>query len=306
MQREDYALISLLCGGDYDTAGLPGCGPATAFGLARCGLGHSLHAAESCGQLCGPLRQSWCEDMKHHLRYDPMSYVGRQNPVLADNISETVPDSNTWSLYLNPAISEPLVPVCKPGVPDVGRIAAAAVSLFGWEDTGRLLDTFCKNIWPGVVTSEILQDLSTWQPDNQDVALAAAATQHFFLHFACKKQTVSGISGYDVRVPADALLKDTFRFLEHLSAPDQPSKSFHLWVPKSIYKAWVKYMWTSPMDDDKSSKGRGGSSSHGTIDLTNQGDESEWLIDLTSGGPSCSPKSKGKLKARSMDVIDLT
>ncbi|KAG2029355.1 hypothetical protein BDR03DRAFT_1018500 [Suillus americanus] len=34
MPCEDYALVSLLCGGDYDTTGLPGCGPATAFGLA--------------------------------------------------------------------------------------------------------------------------------------------------------------------------------------------------------------------------------------------------------------------------------
>ncbi|KAG1887563.1 hypothetical protein F4604DRAFT_1171813 [Suillus subluteus] len=306
MQWEDYALVSLLCGGDYDMAGLPGCGPATAFGLAQCGLGHSLHAAESHGQFCGPLRQSWHEDMKHHLRYDPMSYVGRRNPALADNVSETVPDLNIWSSYLNPAISEPLVPVREPGVPDVGRIAATAVSLFGWEDAGRLLDTFHKNIWPGIVTSEILQDLCTWQPDNQDVALAAAATRHFFLHFAYKKRTVSGISGYDVRVPADALVRDTFRSLEHLSIPDRPSKPFHLWIPESIYKAWTKYMWTSPMDDGESSKERGGPSSHNTIDLTNWSDESEWLIDLTSQGPSCSSKSKGKSKAWSMDVIDLT
>ncbi|KAG2746608.1 hypothetical protein P692DRAFT_201665508, partial [Suillus brevipes Sb2] len=92
MPREDYALVSLLCGGDYDTAGLPGCGPATAFGLARCGLGHSLHAAESHCQFHGPFRQSWREDMEHQLRYDPMSRVGRRNPALADNISDTVPN----------------------------------------------------------------------------------------------------------------------------------------------------------------------------------------------------------------------
>jgi len=151
-------------------AGLPGCGPATAFGLAHCGLGRSLHAAESHGQHCGPFHRSWREDMKHHLHYDPMSYVGCRNPVLANHISETVPDLNIWSLYLNPAISKPLVPVHKPGVPDVSRIAATAVSLFGWEDAGHLLDMFRKKIWPGVVTSKILQDLCAWQPDNQDVS----------------------------------------------------------------------------------------------------------------------------------------
>ncbi|KAG1751765.1 PIN domain-like protein [Suillus lakei] len=296
--HEDYALVSLLCGGDYDMAGLPGCGPATAFGLARCGLGHSLHAAESRRQFHGPFRQSWREDMEHQLRYDPMSRVG------PDNISDTVPNIDTWSAYLNPAVSEPLVPVRQPGVPDVGKIAAAAVSLLGWEDADRLLNTFHNKIWPGVVTSELLQDLCTWRPDNQDVALAAAATRHFFLHFVCKKQTVAGLSGYNVRMPADALAKDTFRFLEHLSMPEGPPKPFRLWVPEGIYKAWMKFMWTSPLDVGKPSKG--GPSSQDVIDLTNESDENEWVIDFTSGSPSCGSKSKGKSKAWSMDFIDLT
>jgi Holliday junction resolvase YEN1 len=108
---------------------LPGCGPATAFGLARCGLGHSLHAAESSHQFHGPFRQSWHEDMEHQLRYDSMSRVGCHNPALTDNISDTVLNINTWSAYLNPAVSELLVSVRQPGVPDVGEIAAAAVSL---------------------------------------------------------------------------------------------------------------------------------------------------------------------------------
>ncbi|KAG2130467.1 PIN domain-like protein [Suillus bovinus] len=157
---EDYALVSLLCGSDYDP--------------------------------------SWREDMAHQLHYDPMSRVGHCNPALADNISDTVPDINTWSAYLDPAVSEPLVPVCQPGVPDVGKIAAAVVSLLGWEDADQLLNTFHNKIWPGVVVSELLQDLSTWQPNNQDVALAAAATQYFFLHFACKKWTIAGLLGYNV------------------------------------------------------------------------------------------------------------
>ncbi|KAG1766269.1 PIN domain-like protein [Suillus occidentalis] len=161
MPHKDYALVSLLCGGDYDMAGLPGCGPATAFGLAHCGLGHSLHAAESCHQFHSPFCQLWHEDMEHQLHYDPMSCVGRRNPALADNISDTVPDINTWSAYLNPAVSEPLVPVRQPGVPDVSKIAAAAVSLLGWEDADWLLNTFRNKIWPGVVMSELLQNLCT-------------------------------------------------------------------------------------------------------------------------------------------------
>lgn len=86
------------------------------------------------------------------------------------------------------------------------------------------------------------------------VALAAAATRHFFLHFVCKKQTVTGLSGYNVRMPADALAKDTFRSLEHLSMPEGPPKPFRLWVPEGIYKAWTKFMWTSPLDVGESSK----------------------------------------------------
>lgn len=60
--------------------------------------------------------------------------------------------------------------VHEPGVPDAGKIVAVVVPLLGWEDAGRLLDTFRGKVWPGVMTSEFLQDLSTWQPINQDVS----------------------------------------------------------------------------------------------------------------------------------------
>jgi hypothetical protein len=62
------------------------------------------------------------------------------------------------------------VSIREPSVPDAGKIAAVVVPLLGWEDAGHLLNTFCGKVWPGVVTSELLQDLSTWRPINQDVS----------------------------------------------------------------------------------------------------------------------------------------
>ena len=42
MNRQNLVLFAMLCGGDYDTVGLAGCGPATALGAVRAGLGTSL------------------------------------------------------------------------------------------------------------------------------------------------------------------------------------------------------------------------------------------------------------------------
>jgi len=153
-----------------EKTGLPGCGPATAFGLARCGMGNSLLAAESNHDFSGLHHQAWRNDMRRHLYYDPTTHIGRRHPMLAENVPDKIPNFDTWSAYLHPAIHESFVPVCEPGIPDAGKIAAVAVSLFGWENASHLLDTFRGKFWPSVVTSELLQDLGTWQPNNQDVS----------------------------------------------------------------------------------------------------------------------------------------
>jgi hypothetical protein len=108
----------------------------------RCGLGHTLLAAESDHGFSGPHRQAWRNAMQQHLRYDPTSSIGCRHPTLAEHIPDKVPNFDIWSAYLHPAVNEPLVPVCEPGVPDAGKVAATAVSLLGWGDAGRLLDTF--------------------------------------------------------------------------------------------------------------------------------------------------------------------
>ncbi|KAG1846026.1 hypothetical protein F4604DRAFT_1936647 [Suillus subluteus] len=327
MPREDYALVILLCGGDYDMTGLPGCGPATAFSLARCGMGNSLLAAESGCKFSGLHRRAWRNDVQRHLRYDPTLRIGQCHPLLAENIPSEILSFNTWSAYLHPAIHKPLVSICEPGVPDAGKIAAVVVPLLGWEDAGRLLDTFRGKVWLGVVTSELLQDLSTW-PYNK-VALTGAATRHFFLHFVHKPQTVGEVCGYNVRMPADTLIKETFQYLTDLSMPEGPSKPFCMWVPKGIYNAWTKFMWSEslPLSTDtvgKSSKTPAksrekehssecevvaGPSLLDTINLTNnlEGDD-EWVIDLMRDYFGCSSgsKSRGKSKAQPMDIIDLT
>jgi len=89
--------------------------------------------------------------------------------MLAEHVPDDVPNFDVWSAYLRPAVNDPLVPVRGLGVPDAGKVAATVVSLLGWEDASRLLDTFRGKVWPSIISSELLQDLSTWKPNNQDV-----------------------------------------------------------------------------------------------------------------------------------------
>ena len=51
LSQDGLILIALLRGGDYDTVGLPNCGPNVAHALARCGFGESLlNAARTLGK----------------------------------------------------------------------------------------------------------------------------------------------------------------------------------------------------------------------------------------------------------------
>ncbi|KAG1864323.1 PIN domain-like protein [Suillus subluteus] len=252
MPREDYALVSLLCGGDYDMTGLPGCGPATAFGLARCGMGNSLLAAESGCKFAGPHHQAWRNDVQQHLRYDPTSEIL---------------SFNTWSAYLHPAIHEPLVSICEPGVPDAGKIVAVVVPLLGWEDAGRLLDTFHGKVWPGVVTSELLQDLSTW---------AVKAFPHVGAqgHLQCLEWSESlplstDTVGESSKTPAKSREKEHSSECEVVAGP-------------SLLDT-IDLTNNSEGDDEW------------VIDLTRD------YFGCSSGS-----KSRGKSKAQPMDIIDLT
>ncbi|KAG1884893.1 hypothetical protein F4604DRAFT_1918557 [Suillus subluteus] len=113
--------------------------------------------------------------------------------------------------------------------------------------------------------------------------------------------------------------------------PEGPSKPFCMWVPKGIYNAWTKFMWSEllPLSTDtvgESSKTPAKSVREGTVAYPNplpkmlklfdQEHSSECevvagpslldTIDLTNNSEGDDEWSRGKSKAQPTDIIDLT
>ena len=104
-------LIALLCGGDYDCAGLPNCGPHVAHALARCGFGESLlEALERYeGNEVG-LRlwlEGWRDDLKQELRTNSKGHLKTKKKALANSIPDSFPDLDVLNLYAHPVVSSP-------------------------------------------------------------------------------------------------------------------------------------------------------------------------------------------------------
>ncbi|KIJ07549.1 hypothetical protein PAXINDRAFT_26120, partial [Paxillus involutus ATCC 200175] len=105
LHREGFILMAVCCGGDYDQTGLRGCGCNTALGLVRCGLAHGLcNATSNVPDVADSLRV-WRRDVRDHLAHDPTKRIGRLRPTLARTLSDTFPDPNVVSSYLDPVVS---------------------------------------------------------------------------------------------------------------------------------------------------------------------------------------------------------
>lgn len=90
MDRQGLVLYAMLCGGDYDTTGLQGCGPSTAIRVVRAGLGASLcecRSKKDCAQ--------WRELLDAQLRTQRSSV----------QVPSSFPDIKTLEKYNRPKIS---------------------------------------------------------------------------------------------------------------------------------------------------------------------------------------------------------
>ncbi|KIJ11021.1 hypothetical protein PAXINDRAFT_85124, partial [Paxillus involutus ATCC 200175] len=172
LHGEAFALFALCCGGDYDK-GLRGCGNGTALGLVRCGLGTGLCRAYTRSRDVADALRCWRQELANHLAHDPTKMIGRLHPSLAASLPDAFPPLNLVELYLHPVITHVnnLAISGDPQPPDTPALAAVMQELLGWEDTAKMLETFCSTIWPAVVLKEILLDLARNSPGGNEASL---------------------------------------------------------------------------------------------------------------------------------------
>ncbi|KAH7910372.1 PIN domain-like protein [Hygrophoropsis aurantiaca] len=251
LDHDGLVLMALLCGGDYDMAGLVGCGSVTALGLVRCGLAVPLCTAmRTDSDLTGSL-QEWRQKLREHLQSDPTREIGRQHPALASVVPDTFPSEAVAKSYIVPLVraGSDQFRLPQPQPPDLGSTAVLARELFGWDDTTALLKTFRANVWPGFVLQELLQDLSCYSSSSNEVVLPPAGARAFSLHAVRSAKALDDVPGHNIRLPTATLCHDTVSRINsaEVSAPtgvlhdsEQGSpNSLDMWIAKSIYDSWI-------------------------------------------------------------------
>ena len=151
-------LIALLSGGDYHQAGLSGCGPKVAHGLAKCGFGDTLLSAAHTLPREG-LREyliAWKIDLAEELRTNSRGILGRKYNSLSKAIPGEFPDIDILMSYTKPVTSETEGKTHKIKANwerplDIGRIAHICELYFEWGVRHTIIKRFRTVIWPAAV-----------------------------------------------------------------------------------------------------------------------------------------------------------
>jgi 5'-3' exonuclease len=93
LTKGSLVLFTLLTGGDYSD-GVQGCGPTTALALVRCGFGDQLLSAFHCldENAFGQFLVQWRCAIQRELATNSLHFLGRNQPKLATDISDTFPN----------------------------------------------------------------------------------------------------------------------------------------------------------------------------------------------------------------------
>ena len=150
-------LIALLSGGDYQ-AGLSGCGPKVAHGLAKCDFGDNLLSAVRT-QSRENLQEyliGWRRDLAEELRTNSRGILGRKYSSLSKAIPEDFPDIDILMSYANPITSDTEGKLHKIKATwerplDLGRIANICELYFEWGVRHAIIKRFRTVIWPAAV-----------------------------------------------------------------------------------------------------------------------------------------------------------
>ena len=151
-------LIALLSGGDYHQAGLSGCGPKVAHGLAKCGFGDTLLSAAHTLSREGLQEYliAWKVDLAEELRTNSRGILGRKYKSLSRAIHEEFPDIDILMSYANPATSETEGRAHKIKANwerplDIGKIAHICELYFEWGVRHAIIKRFRTVVWPAAV-----------------------------------------------------------------------------------------------------------------------------------------------------------
>ncbi|KAI0319963.1 PIN domain-like protein, partial [Amylostereum chailletii] len=160
LTRGGMILIGLLSGGDYHPAGLQGCGPGIAAGLAKCGFGDQLLEATqtlSRAELPGFL-SNWRASIRQELRTNSQKKMKSKRPALAAALEEDFPDIEILLSYTNPITSgtdasarRTHVPPTWEREPDLGKIAHLCEMHFEWGIRETIIKRFRDVLWPPAV-----------------------------------------------------------------------------------------------------------------------------------------------------------
>lgn len=159
LTQDGLILIALLRGGDYDSSGLPNCGPNVAHALARCGFGESLlRAARTLSrERLEVFLDGWRAEVRQELRTNARGFLNSRKAKLADSIDASFPDIDTLMLYARPVTSElSITNTSLPTYrwdkePDLGKLGALCERKFEWGTREVIVKRFRTVIWEPAV-----------------------------------------------------------------------------------------------------------------------------------------------------------
>ncbi|KAF8176553.1 PIN domain-like protein, partial [Pholiota molesta] len=160
LTRGGFLLIALLCGGDYDPSGLQGCGPAIAYGLARCGFGDQLLEGFHQG-LTSEFLDFWRGGLRKELITNSRNFLPSRQPRLASSIPLDFPDPKVIELYVKPVTSctppyvLPITQLWRPKEPTIYLLTKFCYENFGWRTEETLKAKFSSLLWDGVFSQMI-------------------------------------------------------------------------------------------------------------------------------------------------------
>ena len=160
LTRGGLILIGLLSGGDYHPAGLLRCGPGTAHGLAKCGLGDELlEAAQSLMRTELPnFLTTWRDALRRELCTNSHGHLSSKKPSLAKAIPHSFPDLDVLFSYTNPITSttdaggqHTHTPPRWEREPDLPKIAHLCELHFEWGLKDIIIKRFRTVLWPSII-----------------------------------------------------------------------------------------------------------------------------------------------------------
>ncbi|KAF8955909.1 PIN domain-like protein [Flammula alnicola] len=246
--------MAILCGGDYNPGGLPGCGWRTALQLARTDLATDLFCAARripTRQQMSDFLTGWRQDFRSLLADNPDNVLDRRYPLIAKNVASDFPAVDVLSLYAHPVTSWTTNQVpdsaswcLRP--PNLTKIALLCEKYFSWGSLGEIVPRFKATLWPGVVFRYLLllPDVGTRFAHRPFANIHILKIYQFKLGPGPPLHSPN-VHGYSIEVSTESLTRETTACLdltpeESSSGSKSSSKAKqnpHIWVPASVLRS---------------------------------------------------------------------